>query len=846
MLNSTNIKTWISDLRAVSGAVRAADMSVAAIGAVDYAKALDGLSLKQAQLMLTTQGIVGEEQKDLLVKQGLIATSDRMSASLVSEALANNGLNKEKIEEILIDANLMSQNTKELISENAVTEAKLRAILAEKGIKGAKADTLIASILQTGQNSKEALSWKVLGTSAKEAMVAMLHNPLTWVIVAIASIGLLVKGYDALIGKQEKLSRQKIEGLDEDISKLDEEIKTLEELQSKLEDAKGSRYELSQIQTELNDAIGETKGLLNGESKAWDVANAKLKANIELKKQQRKQAQQDRVDESKDLYDSNSMEIDWRMDLSGDKAREYAEALSWTNGKSFDEFYGSDEYNKLTNQQQSLLWEAVGFKNSYTEEWSNYWKEQIDTAYDVFEDTIANYDGAGGQDFIKGLISDMVQDGASLSEISDVVTQAINNQDMQDAINKYWESLVNPDINSEEALQAVKKIFDDIVAKNPALKDFFDNFYNGIVAGGKAATDTSSDVDKMTVSIGDLEKASDKIKTLGSAFKELSDDGHITTKTLGEIKTATGLADDEWKSYENTLLGAKKGSTEFNQAMSDLTYKVLENQLGTDKLANSDEAYIAAVLRENGVLNANVVAQDMITQAKHNQEIQSILTKDATDEEISSLISNAQACGTAKNAYLELVAKEILFNNNDLDVSDKVDKLNKIAVAAGVAGIEMDKLNSKLNGVWGNDRKSYAESYGIEVVKAGMTTNGKGQQVENWQYKYNGETYEELSDAIGMAEAGKLVDKISSSVNGIKVNYGGNISSSSSSKNSALDNYLKDAENRYKIHQDETEYINDLTEEDLAEIQIAIDSQYVVEEEVLTENTEVILGDINE
>ncbi len=31
-----------------------------------------------------------------------------------------------------------------------------------------------------------------------------------------------------------------------------------------------------------------------------------------------------------------------------------------------------------------------------------------------------------------------------------------------------------------------------------------------------------------------------------------------------------------------------------------------------------------------------------------------------------------------------------------------------------------------------------------------------------------------------------------------------------SSKNEALDNYLKDAENRYKIHQDETKYINDL------------------------------------
>ena len=501
--------------------------------------AISGLNAEQAALALSTRGLTTAQQNQVLVEAGLVASSDRISASFVKQALLTDGLDKEQQESILIKAGLMHEDSKLLLSGEAVSAQRLKQILIENGYQEEQAETLINSILQEGQNYKEALSWKVLGTKAKEAAIAMLHNPLTWIVAAIASVGLLVKGYDALIGKQEKLSRQKIEGLDEDISKLDEEIKTLEELQSKLEDAKGSRYELSQIQAELNDAIGETKGLLNGESKAWDVANAKLKANIELKKQQRKQAQQDRVDESKDLYDSNSMEIDWRMDLSGDKAREYAEALSWMNGKSFDEFYGSDEYNKLTNQQQSLLWEAVGFKNSYTEEWSNYWKEQIDTAYDVFEETISNYDGAGGQDFIKGLISDMVQDGASLSEISDVVTQVINNQDMQDAINKYWESLVNPDIDSEEALQAVKKIFDDIVTKNPALKDFFDNFYNGIVAGGKAATDTSSDVDKMTDSLEGVTKTlstlQGKYNELKSAQDEYNSTGAISAETMQKL-----------------------------------------------------------------------------------------------------------------------------------------------------------------------------------------------------------------------------------------------------------------------------------------------------------------------
>lgn len=772
--------------------------------------AISGLNAEQAALALSTRGLTTAQQNQVLVEAGLVASSDRISASFVKQALLTDGLDKEQQESILIKAGLMHEDSKLLLSGEAVSAQRLKQILIENGYQEEQAETLINSILQEGQNYKEALSWKVLGTKAKEAAIAMLHNPLTWIVTAIASVGLLVKGYDALIGKQEKISRQKIEGLDEDISKLDEEIKTLEELQSKLEDAKGSRYELSQIQTELNDAIGETKGLLNGESKAWDVANAKLKANIELKKQQRKQAQQDRVDESKDLYDSNSREIDWRMDLSGDKAREYAEALSWMNGKSFDEFYGSDEYNKLTNQQQSLLWEAVGFKNSYTEEWSNYWKEQIDTAYDVFEETISNYDGAGGQDFIKGLISDMVQDGASLSEISDVVTQVINNQDMQDAINKYWESLVNPDIDSEEALQAVKKIFDDIVAKNPALKDFFDNFYNGIVAGGKAATDTGSDVNKMTVSLSEMKSASDNISALSAAFKQLSDDGYLSTESISKIQEATKLSGDEWEEYEAKLLNAKVGSAEFNQIMSEMTYKILDSELATIDLTNATdqeisaiENKIAAILRENGVVNASAVAHDAVTNAKARAVVQNNIASGSIGDFINNLGAEANSLGVTNSALGELIATQIVFNSTGMSVGDKISALASLCTQLDITTSKAVSLNSALLGVSSGDSRAplvAAQGYGIK------------RGVKGWEY--GGQTYTNLNDALNVA----MVKDITSNINtpAVTPTYaspssgGGGGGGSGSDKNEALDNYLKYAEDIYKIHQDEVKYINDI------------------------------------
>lgn len=340
-------------------------------------------------------------------------------------------------------------------------------------------------------------------------------------------------------------------------------------------------------------------------------------------------------------------------------------------------------------------------------------------------------------------------------------------------------------------------------------KEELDKFLE-IAQGANTATEamekyvqSSTSLNKMTVSLSELEKTSDNIKTLSSAFKELSEDGYTTTKTLGEIKTATGLADDEWEEYQAKLMRAKVGSSEFNQAMSELTYKILDQTFANKDLNSLTEEQIASTLRENGVVNANAVAREYLTQAKRKEEIQSILTSKATDKEISSLIKNANSCGVAKNAYLELVAKEILFNNNELDVKDKVDKINKIAIAAGFAGAQVEYLNNKLSG---KDKKTQSAELGIEVID---DKNRDNYDKLGWQYKYNGVTYEKFADARAMAEMDKLVEGFSS-IN-IVPNYSGAASNSGSDKkNEALDNYLKNAENLYKVHQNEEKYINDL------------------------------------
>lgn len=895
-----------------------------------YVASLRGLSATQAEVVLSSAGLDKAQKQQILNKLAETNATVSLTSAEATSALTKSLGSKVEAERLLTKARLVTVEQLQAGTTLEVSAAKLQEAVNTGLITEAEKAKIASALGLTSANVGLGTSFKLLAVSIWESVKAMavwlVTNPVGWAILATGAIAGLVKGYDALIGRQEKLSRKKIEGLDEDVTKLDEEIKTLEELQSKLEYAKGSRYELSQIQSELNDVIGETKGLLNGESEAWDVANAKLKANIELKKQQREQAQQDKVDESKLLYDSNSMEIDWRADLSGDKAREYAEALSWMNGEEFSKFYGSEEYEKLTNEQQSLLWDAVGFKNSYTEEWSNYWKEQIDTAYDVFEETIANYDGAGGQNFIKGLISGMVQNGSTLSEISDVVAQVINNQDMQDAINNYWESMVNPDIDSEEALQAIKKIFDGIVAKNPQLEEFFSNFYNGIISGGKAASEATKNVNEMTASLSSLnQKLLEQKQVLAEEYQKATDWGlgdYLPQIADGTIQSVFGNVDmdkrtiitwsdelketykDALESWEydpeigsiDTVFGQ---SNRFGEDLNGVGWEVAFTPIlpdGTFLSKETVEEYINAIIAEAYKGDGKVTEDELKEADAQGRQIGNTFVKGifaGVDEGVNYENNGnwAETVGRLMHFSGDFGAVEIAKGNISV-IEDQIDSLAQLNKA-------LDDIQSAYSTV-----KSAIEEYNEQGFLS-VDTFQKLMELEPEYLKYLTDEEGNLNlttsamnnytSALIDSMAMKQIDKIAEYVDGLDdekrqlfltkgatddatlsltdyiatvmaaqiatgklsedelasleqmfnnvaswadqaksgIGKGGfSGSTQTSEKNEALDKYLKNAERLYKVHQDETKYVNDLqwalnnltkTEEERLDLQDKID-----------------------
>ena len=89
---------------------------------------------------------------------------------------------------------------------------------------------------------------------------------------------------ETLQHKNEEAARVSRELADEEVEKHQEQLSSLEELQKKLVSTGGDKQALAQIQSELNDAIGDTPGLLNDEANAYESATKKLWAKIEAEK----------------------------------------------------------------------------------------------------------------------------------------------------------------------------------------------------------------------------------------------------------------------------------------------------------------------------------------------------------------------------------------------------------------------------------------------------------------------------------------------------------------------------------------------------------------------------------
>lgn len=220
----------------------------------------------------------------------------------------------------------------------------------------------------------------------------------------------------------------------------------------------------------------------------------------------------------------------------------------------------------------------------------------------------------------------------------------------------------------------------------------------------------------------------DSIGKANDAWADFNKNGRIAVDALQEIQDNFSDVDGIDK-YIQALAKTGVTSTEVEDIIGELITKKIQLSYTDDDLAQANQGVVATLLEEAGVANANSVALGLIYTAKIKNAIANANSVEGMMASIAALESEANQAGITKTAFYDLIAQCDIFNNTNLDVSQKLQALQQLAVQAKLTGSAMqftqglgDFMN-KLAGAGVNVSQDEAQSmyWDYLVGQAGKT-----------------------------------------------------------------------------------------------------------------------------
>ena len=259
-----------------------------------YSDQLKGLNLQQAQFTLSTTALSSAQKEQVLVEAGLIASKDKIKASLVASTLAQSIDNEEKRKAILEQLGLYDAKKKELLLNNSCTEAKLRETLSRQLNNTAKEEEIINTLKLNSGMAKEltftemlSLSVEKLGyrlgiTNAQMAGFKLGVGIFAAVAAAGTAVFALYKNYQRQMDEAVKAASEAGSEIDENTKSINEQIEKVKELREQLADNSTTQEEAKNIKQELlgiQDSLVEKYGK---EAESINLVNGNLEKQIDL------------------------------------------------------------------------------------------------------------------------------------------------------------------------------------------------------------------------------------------------------------------------------------------------------------------------------------------------------------------------------------------------------------------------------------------------------------------------------------------------------------------------------------------------------------------------------------
>lgn len=549
------------------------------------------------------------------------------------------------------------------------------------------------------------------------------------------------------------------------------EADALEDLQDRLTEARGNKQALASIYNDLNKKVAVSIDLVNGEEDAYNRANKELERQIEYNRILEKQNREKAITSNREAFNRNQVVrkgifgVDaLAADMDGSIVRNLVrddDDASDRNGayRFFDpnnmrslgvvaEHGGDDAVSHLLNydliqgmseEDQKYVFGLLGIDKL---DWDTYWKEQIDTAKNVFQDTIESSDGLFGRSFMNSYVEDLVVHGNTLDEIYSKISKLGGYElDLDRLINSYHGAMSNGDFSGAIRIyNDINAYIDDMISKFPeaaaalnALRESISGVAYETQTGLVVALKKASDI---------LEETQGTYDSLVGALKDMSENGRLSAGSIKDLYgvevelNKVGLVLYDEMDTENSLL---RRTQEGYILCEDALNKYVEAKIREYTI---EKAFATAQDRENAIANLKSLRAVLLTLAASYDNVES-----ATDSHKNALNDAKDKLKEQLDAYKALIdyRKKLLSTyEKELSYQRELNKKqsNVASLSARLSVAQLDNsaagrararsLSSELREAQ-EDLEDFTLEHAIEVI-----TNDLDDQYAEYEKYING------------------------------------------------------------------------------------------------------------
>lgn len=600
---------------------------------------------------------------------------------------------------LLLSKNLSQSQMKLLLSSKNLTNIQREQILVNSGLSKEESKLVLESYgLTTAQTGLTAAT-----TSLKNAAMGLwntlIANPFVLITAAASATVMAYSSYKQKLEETRKANIEAADSASETAENLREVYVQYDRLSKITDKTADQEEEYKTVVENITKALGNKAEVLKGLTAGTDDYTESLRKATKAE------------------LESQYAEVKIGAKAAEDELRSKAYS-GWSGSKitiqQNEQMTGVEEHMATLEKVKNILqeYEDIG---TYGKEWEpvNWDKDNknMQAVVDYYEALIKARNAivtAENADFL--MQSDIYEDiNTTVNSLSEEVENYVKQQYevlkldymIQNGIpttTKEYQAMEESMKNATTTSQGLQSSIMDLLAQD--FSDLSTDIDISVSVNGVEDTDVTQITSTISTSVQQIkDQLSSAFKELGDTYQDIfTENGFsiddVDNDMLSGIKSAfeelEGFDTSNLDKFFDTLTNSASTADQVQQAFNDLATAYFYS---TDTLNNLNDATAESIeqqLEEMGVANAHEVVYDALNGKMQALALQKQFATqtgydliNATSEEAIAFLNEAGASETARGYLLLLIAQEQVFSNQDLNVEQKIQKLQQLAAEYG-------------------------------------------------------------------------------------------------------------------------------------------------------------------